>query len=153
MKIITEFTIEPCKKENIKTIVDGINEYNLSNVSAMAAIWTPLEFVARDKNGIEIGGVLAGLGYWNGLEIRILWVKENYRNKGVGTMILQYVEEIAKEKGAEISMLDTFDFQAEGFYLKNGYKPIGEIKGFPKGHRRIYFEKKIKNKQNPIARI
>jgi hypothetical protein len=28
--------------------------------------------VAKDENGIEIGGILAGIGYWNGLEINIL---------------------------------------------------------------------------------
>lgn len=143
MEKATEFTIENCKKENGKKIVDGINAYNLSKVSAMTNSWTPLEFVALDENGIEIGGILAGIGYWNGLEIKILWIEEKYRRMGVGTQILKHVEKIAKEKGAEISMLDTFDFQAEEFYLKNGYEPIGEIKDFPKGYRRIYFSKKL----------
>ena len=143
MEMKTEFSIEPCEKENIKKIVDGINEYNLSKVPAIADIWTRLEFVAKDENGIEIGGILAGLGYWNGLEINILWVKEEYRKKGVGTRILKHAEKIAIEKGAKISMLDTFDFQAEEFYLKNGYKPIGEMNGFPEGHRRIYFSKEL----------
>lgn len=143
MEKITEFTIESCKKEDIKKIVYGINEYNLSKVSAISDVWTPLEFVALDENGIEIGGILAGIGYWNGLEIKVLWVEEMYRKKGVGTQILKHVEKIAKEKGAEVSMLDTFDFQGEEFYLKNGYEAIGEIKDFPKGHRRIYFSKKL----------
>ena len=40
-------------------------------------------------------------------------------------------------------MLDTFDFQAPGFYLKNGYDQIGEINDFPKGRKRIYFSKKL----------
>ena len=40
-------------------------------------------------------------------------------------------------------MLDTFDFQVEKFYLKNGCVPIGEIKNFPKGHKRIYFLKRL----------
>jgi GNAT superfamily N-acetyltransferase len=143
MEMKTDFTIETGNKDDIKIIIDGINEYNLSKVSAVAEVWTRLEFVAKDKNGIEIGGILAGLGYWNGLEIKILWVKEEYRKKGIGTKILKYTEKIAIEKGAKISMLDTFDFQAEEFYLKNGYKPIGEIKDFPKGHRRIYFSKQL----------
>lgn len=55
MKTNTEFTIEPCKKENIKKILDGINAYNLGKVAAIADIWTPLEFIAKDENGIEIG--------------------------------------------------------------------------------------------------
>jgi hypothetical protein len=56
---------------------------------------------------------------------------------------MEYTEKIAREKGAYISLIDTFDFQAEGFYLKNGYKPFGELKDFPKGHRRIYFSKEL----------
>ena len=143
MKRTTDFKIEPCEKENRKKIVDGINEYNLSKVSALSDIWTPLEYVAKNENGIEIGGLLSGINYWNGLEIKILWVKEEYRKSGIETRILKHVEKIAKEKGATVSMLDTFDFQAEDFYLKNGYEPIGEIKDFPNGHRRIYFSKKL----------
>ena len=40
MEIKTKFTIEPCEKENIKKIVDGINEYNLIKVPAISDIWT-----------------------------------------------------------------------------------------------------------------
>ena len=144
MKTTTEFTIETCSEKNIKKIVDGINEYNLNKVPATADVWTKIEFVAKNEEGIEIGGILGGIGYWNGLEVKILWVKEAYRKKGIGSKILKHAEKIAIEKGAVISMLDTFDFQAEEFYLKNGYKPIGEIKDFPKGHRRIYFSKILK---------
>ncbi|SDY31192.1 Ribosomal protein S18 acetylase RimI [Flavobacterium aquidurense] len=143
MEIITEFTLETCTKENIEKVIDGINEFNLSKVPAISDTWDPLEFVAKTKNGIEIGGILAGIGYWNGLEIKVLWVEEKYRNKGIGTWILKHAEKIAREKGVKISMLDTFDFQAEKFYLKNGYETIGEIKDFPKGHRRIYLSKKL----------
>lgn len=143
--MIPELRIEFCEKEDVKKIVDGINEYNLSKVPALSEIWTPLEFVVKNEFGIGIGGLLSGINYWNGLEIKMLWVKEAYRKKGIGTRVLKQVEKIAKEKGATISMVDTFDFQAEGFYLKNGYEPIGEIKGFPEGHKRIYFSKKLTN--------
>jgi len=138
-----KYNIEVCKKENIKNIVDGINEYNQIQVPALSEIWKPLEFAAKNSQGIEIGGVLGGIGCWNGLEISILWVKEEYRKQGLGSEILKYIENVAIENGATISMLDTFDFQAEGFYLKNGYNIIGEIKDFPKGHRRIDFSKRF----------
>lgn len=61
----------------------------------------------------------------------------------MGTKLLKHVENLAIEKGATISILDTFDFQAEGFYLKNGYEQIGEINDFPTGHKRIYLFKKL----------
>lgn len=140
---MNEFIIEPCEKENIPKIIDGINKYNLSKVPALGDHWTALDYVIKNEDGIEIAGILSGIGYWNGLEIRILWVNKEYRSKGIGTFLLNHVEKIAKKKGATVSMLDTFDFQAEAFYLKNGYQSIGEIKDFPQGHRRIYLSKKI----------
>lgn len=143
MASFTGYSIEPCNRENITTILDGLNDYNLTRVAASAPTWTPLEYVAKDTNGTEIGGILGGIGYWSGLEIKALWVEESHRKKGIGTQILKHVERIAMEKGAELSMLDTFDFQAEQFYLKNGYLPVGEIKNFPKGHRKIYFAKRL----------
>lgn len=138
-----QFIIEPCEKENAKKIIEGINTYNLGKVAALADVWTPLDFVIKDENGNEIAGILAGMGYWNGLEIKILWVNEAYRKEGLGTKLLNYAETMAKAKGATISMLDTFDFQAEAFYLKNGYEVVGEIKNFPTGHKRIYLSKKL----------
>jgi len=138
-----EFDILPCTKDHIKTIVDGINTYNLSKVAALSDTWTPLEFVATNAKGEALGGILAGINYWNGLEIKILWVKDASRKQGIGSQLLTYVETMATEKGATMAMVDTFDFQAEEFYLKNEYTIIGEIKNFPKGHRRIYFSKEL----------
>ncbi|WP_425339102.1 hypothetical protein [Pedobacter borealis] len=59
----------------------------------------------------------------------------------MGTQSLKYIEDVAKSKGVTVAMLDTFDFQAEKFYLKNGYVPIGETQNFPKERKRIYFSK------------
>ena len=141
--MIDKFIVEPCEKESIPRIIGGINEYNLSRVPALSETWTVLNYVVKNESGAEIGGILSGIGYWNGLEIKIIWVESSYRNKGIGTLLLKYVEQVAIDKGATISMLDTFDFQAEAFYLKNGYEAIGEIKNFPHGHKRIYFSKRL----------
>lgn len=62
------FNIQACKKENIKKILQGINDYKLNKVPATHKAWTPLEFVLKDEHGEEIGGI----GYWSGIEIRIL---------------------------------------------------------------------------------
>lgn len=136
------FAIEPCTPENRKTIVEGINTYNLNRVTALAPTWTPVEFVIKNEDE-AIAGILGGIGYWNGLEINILWVNDNYRGQGIGTQLLQYTENFAIQKGATVAMLDTFDFQAEGFYIKNGYTVVGEINNFPEGHKRVYLSKRL----------
>jgi len=142
---MTEFLIETCTADDRKTIVSGINSFNLSKVSALGDTWLPVEFTIKNKQGDVIAGILGGIGYWNGLEISILWVDDNYRGKGLGKQLLKHAEQFAANKGAVISILDTFDFQAEGFYLKNGYKIFGELKNFPNGHRRIYMSKNLVN--------
>ena len=143
MKTSTNISIHPCQKDQIPTILDGINSYNLSQVPALAELWTPLEFVATDVDGYVIGGILGGIGYWNGLEIKILWVQDSHRHQGIGSQLLEHIELMAQEKGATVAMLDTFDFQAKDFYLKQGYEIIGTLDNFPKGHQRIYFSKPL----------
>ncbi|MDY8135551.1 GNAT family N-acetyltransferase [Aquimarina sp. 2201CG5-10] len=136
--------IEICEKDEAKIIVDSINSYNLGKIPPLLPeLWTPINLVSKNKEGQIIGGLLSGIGYWGGLEINILWVHEDYRHNGLGTQLLQKAENIAKSKGAVISILDTFDFQAEGFYIKNEYIIFGKLDNFPKGHKRIYFSKKL----------
>ena len=38
-------------------------------------------------------------------------------------------------------MLDTFDWQVEGFYLRRGYREFGRLDDFPVGHSRVFLRK------------
>lgn len=143
MSDFQNFKIETCTKENVKRIVHGINEYNFSKVPALSENWKPLEYIIKNEDGLEIAGVLGGIDCYLGLEINILWIKEEFRKKGLGSKLLKHIERVAVENGSTVAVLDTFDFQAEGFYLKNGYKIIGEIKNYPPNYRRIYFTKTL----------
>jgi hypothetical protein len=46
-------------------------------------------------------------------------------------------------QGGRHVFLDTFSFQAPGFYLKHGYEVFGELPGFPAGHTRFYLKKAL----------
>lgn len=60
--------------------------------------------VAKDKEKI-IGCTFLTDGGWNAFIFRVC-VKENYRNKGVGSMLLQRAEEILKKRGLkEVDLL------------------------------------------------
>lgn len=130
--------------KQIDRILEGINTYNLRMIPSKLDAWTPLEYQIESPEKQIIASILEGIGYWNGLEIKVLWVDENYRNQGLGTALLQHTEQVVKAKGATISMLDTFDFQAKGFYLKNDYVITGIILNFPVGHERIYLHEYLK---------
>lgn len=56
------------------------------------------------------------------------------KEKGIGARFLKKVEQAGISKGATICFLETFDFQAKGFYEKMGRKVFGTFRGYPKGH-------------------
>ncbi len=94
------------------------------------------------KNGDEvIAGICADVYIWKILYISVFFVEEDYRHQGLGTILLNNVEEKAKQSGATLSHLDTFDWQAKNFYLNHDYEVFGILDDCPKGHKRYYMKK------------
>ncbi len=58
-------------------------------------------------------------------QIRYMAVEENQQGKGIGKMVLSYLEKKAKEKGAKNIVLNARE-NAVKFYEKNGYKILKE---------------------------
>ena len=48
----------------------------------------------------------------------------------------------ALERGCHSAWVDTFSFQAPGFYPKLGYTVFGEL-DYPPGHKRIFLQKRL----------
>jgi N-acetylglutamate synthase-like GNAT family acetyltransferase len=54
------------------------------------------------------------------------------------------VEQQAKKLGVTDIYLDTYTFQAPGFYAKLGFEEVGRYTGFPtRGVDKIFLQKKI----------
>jgi len=88
-----------------------------------------------DENGKIVGGVY---GYaicnqsWFSLDI--LWVDPDHRGKNIGTDLIVNLEKSIRDiKTCETIKVETWDFQAKDFYLKMGYKIVGEVPGCPPG--------------------
>jgi GNAT superfamily N-acetyltransferase len=97
-------------------------------------------FVALDTDGIALGAAEGKL--WDGwLNLDLLLVIE--KNRGTGSMLLRQVESFARKRNCRGVYLDTLGFQAPGFYLKSGYRKVGEIPDYIGGHGRITFEKRF----------
>jgi GNAT superfamily N-acetyltransferase len=123
-----------------KTIRQGLIAYNtaMAGPSRYRVLWV----VARDASGTVQGGVRGGT-YWNWLYVEWLWVAEAWRGRGTGSRLLRQAEQIARKRGCVGVYLDTFSFQAPGFYRKQGYKKIGQLAGLPPGSARIWFRKAL----------
>jgi len=57
--------------------------------------------------------------------------------------MLEHVENEAIALRGTVSHCDTFDFQANDFYLKHGYSIFGVLEDCPPGHKRYYISKKL----------
>lgn len=71
----------------------------------------------------------------------MLWISENHRKSGHGSKLLNEVERIARDEKCTLIHLETMDFQAKDFYIKNGYEIFGELENVPNGHKRYYMRK------------
>ncbi|MBA3813315.1 MAG: GNAT family N-acetyltransferase [Alphaproteobacteria bacterium] len=135
------FEILTATQEEAQFIDNKIVELNKSQVPfTQTQTFLSKNYVIKD-NGIIITGVNACIYVWCILYIDVLFVDNNYRNKGLGSSLLQKVELEAKEIGATLAHLDTFNFQALDFYLKHGYEVFGVLEDCPKGHKRYYLKK------------
>lgn len=73
-----------------------------------------------------IGGVDACMTSCRILYVSSVFVDEGYRKKGIGKSLMEEVERRAKELGADMIRLDTFDWQGRDFYESIGFKRVGQ---------------------------
>lgn len=94
----------------------------------------------RDDDGRVRGGLL-GSTVWGWLQISQLWVAAELRGTGQGVALMRAAEAEGVRRGCHHALLDTFDFQARGFYERLGYETFGELSDFPTGHTRFFMRK------------
>jgi GNAT superfamily N-acetyltransferase len=151
------------KEPKHKRLYSGQSKYKIVNSSKLTRIRIDEKLVAFNRTQVPFtqrslihlgfcikrgrndywAGINAYLYSWNIAHVDILWVDETLRGQGVGSELLRKVEDKAKERGCKLIHLDTFDFQAKGFYLKQGYKVFGKLKDCPDGHVRYYLQKRL----------
>jgi GNAT superfamily N-acetyltransferase len=120
-------------------LIRNLASYN--DTQAEKENWQRLAIFIRDDQG-EMAGGLYGYTHWGWLFISHLWVAQALRGQGYGTELVARAEHEAARRGCRQAYLDTFDFQALGFYQKRGYEVFGLLEGFPTGHRRYFLQKR-----------
>jgi GNAT superfamily N-acetyltransferase len=101
----------------------------------------PLVLVLSHSDGHAIGGLWGRTAYgW--LIVELLFVPETLRGKGVGAELMSLAEHEATSRGCHSVLLDTFEFQARGFYESLGYVCFAELSDHAPELSR-YFMKKV----------
>ena len=131
---------QPPTDEERQAILLPLRAYNASK--AGVSMQEPIALLVRDDSGEILGGLYARVFYqW--MFIELLSVPEQARGQGLGSKLMRMAEDVAREKECVGVWLDTFDFQAPGFYQKLGYSELGEIVDYPPGHKRLFFQKRL----------
>ena len=95
-----------------------------------------------DDSGAKVGG-LAGWSTFDWFFVVGIFVPEALRGQGLGRELIGRVEAYAREQGLIGVWLDTFDFQARGFYEKLGYSIFGTLDDHPVGGHRFFLKKRL----------
>ena len=136
------YTVSGCNGSDKAFLVDKLVEYNLSQVPAtQEENFVDLSRKVMSEDGKILAGIVVRMYCWKCIYIDTFWIDESMRGEGLGTLLLEEVERVAKENGSHLIHLDTFDFQAKDFYLNHGHSVFGELEDCPKGHTRYFMSK------------
>jgi GNAT superfamily N-acetyltransferase len=101
----------------------------------------PLAVLIQDpETQLTIGGLWGRIIYdW--LYVELLVVPEAFRGHNLGSEVLKRAEDLALARDCIGVWLDTYEFQAPGFYAKQGYEMFATIDDHPLGQHRFFFKK------------
>ena len=123
-----------------KAIVEPLVAYNQAKTGRNDL--RPLVLTLEDDDGAVVGGLWGRTAYgW--LFVELLVVPESLRGTGLGTELMSRAETEAVARGCHGAWLDTFEFQARGFYERLGYTCFGELKDYPPGSARFFMRKSL----------
>lgn len=132
--------IENVSEQDVEEIHRKLKEYNRSKREAAKSI--PIGVFYEGENGEKEAGLTGDL-FGNWLCIEYLWVSEELRGQGIGSKLLEAAEGKAILRGAKYVFVNTFDFQAPGFYEKHGYEQVFKLSDYPCTGERYYYQKKL----------
>jgi GNAT superfamily N-acetyltransferase len=103
---------------------------------------TPLAVLLHAARG-QLVGALTGRTLWGWLVIDLLWVDAAARGVGHGRRRIAAAEQEALRRGCHHARVDTYSFQAPGFYERCGYARVATLDDFPRGHQRHFYAKAL----------
>ncbi|MDR3466723.1 MAG: GNAT family N-acetyltransferase [Xanthobacteraceae bacterium] len=135
--IVIPETPDPADREAIARALIAYNDE-----AGGPTAWRPFAILLKDDSRRGGGGIWGRFVYrW--LFIEMFVVPQGQRRQGLGSRRLAETEREARTHGCVGVWLDTYAFQAPGFYLKHGFQEFGRIDDFPPGPSRHFFMKRL----------
>ena len=99
--------------------------------------------IGIEKDGKLIGGLNTYMTAFHILYVDTVFVAEAYRRQGIGKKLICEMEKRAKNLGANMVRLDTFDWQGYEFYKSLGYEEVGHYYNDEDDFHEYFFVKRI----------
>lgn len=125
-----------------QAIVQPLVRFN-EEQSGRAEDYRPLAVLISDPDAGIIFGGLWGSSNFTQLHIDLLYVPDALRGMGVGGAVVGQAEAEAVRRGCRGVWLDTYSFQARGFYERLGYRVFGTFEDYLPGHDRFFLKKAL----------
>jgi GNAT superfamily N-acetyltransferase len=118
-----------------------LRQFNQDNIGDA----TPriLAILMTDPATDDLVGGLWGHTLWGSYYTDMLFVPETLRRAGHGRKLMSQAEEEAVRRGCWSAWVDTYNFQARGFYERLGYSVFGVINGEPPAFPRFFLQKEL----------
>lgn len=130
---------DPAIRRFIRRELVEMNDRHAGEAANFRRLVVPLRKPGTDR---VVGGLWGETGRrW--LFVDLLFVPDAMRGARVGTALMRTAETEAIARGCIGSWLDTYSFQARGFYEKLGYAAFGTLEDYPPGHRRFFMAKRF----------
>jgi ribosomal protein S18 acetylase RimI-like enzyme len=144
-------------KERRTELGERLRETNVERSPVMRALREsplgkeePLHVWLLEEATGAVAGGLVGRTWARWLHVDLLWVDPGHRGAALGSRLLAEAERVARdERDCARARLETWDFQAPGFYRKQGYEVAGEVTDYPPGVTEYILIKSLSRPRTP----
>ncbi|MEU2672861.1 GNAT family N-acetyltransferase [Streptomyces sp. NPDC007164] len=126
---------------DIAVISDSLDRFNIERTGIDDR--RPLAVLIRDPETHQAIGGLTGRTSLGLFFVDLFFLPPRLRGSGLGREILRQAEKEARARGCRAAVLYTITFQAPGFYRKQGWKLLGEVRCDPPGAGRVFMTKEL----------
>lgn len=126
-------------EDDRQAVLDHIIAYN--EAMAGPAHYRQIAIMLEDARTGAVQGGLWGKTSYDWMFVELLAIAPELRGQDHGTALMREAERLARARSCVGIWLDTYSFQARGFYEKLGFELFGSLPNFPRGGERFFLRK------------
>jgi ribosomal protein S18 acetylase RimI-like enzyme len=115
--------VEHASESDLAALSEGVTTYGRS--LALGGNARPIACLVHESQEIVAGG--SGRTEFDRLFIAYLWVRDSLRSQGLGSEVLQKLENAARARGCSDALIETLNDRTANLYTRLGYESVARI--------------------------